>query len=150
VEVAFVSMEAVGGAFFAAVWAASVVWTVRDAGRRCSDPSLRIATAGAAVLLPFVGAGLYALTRPCEERLDVKARRLRMRMLERAFVESATSCVACRSPVEADFLCCPRCGEGLRRECDGCGGLVRPTWTACPWCTKPLDAPEESRLSEVA
>jgi len=143
-------MEVVGGAFFVALWAASVVWTVRDVRRRCSDPSLRVVSAGAAFLLPFVGAGLYALLRPCEERLDVKARRLRMRMLEGGFIETATRCVACRCPVEPDFLCCPRCGESLRRECEGCGGLVRLTWTACPWCTKPLEVPGEARLSEVA
>jgi len=143
-------MEAAGLAFFVAVWGGSVAWAVRDAGRRCSDPSLRFASAGAAVLLPFVGVALYLLVRPCEDRLDVKARRLRIQMLQRAFAEPASTCVACRHPVEPEFRCCPRCGERLRRACDRCGGLVRLTWTACPWCTKPLDVPEESRLSEVA
>jgi hypothetical protein len=151
VEAVFATMEGAGAAFFGSVWLASVAWTVRDAGRRCEDRSLLYASAGAAILLPFVGAGLYALARPCEDRLDVKARRLRIRMLERAFVEPASRCAACRFPVEPDFRCCPRCGESLRRECDGCGGLVRLTWTACPWCAKPLAAPaEEARLSEVA
>jgi hypothetical protein len=150
VEIAFVSMEAAGLAFFTAVWAASVVWVVRDAERRCSDPSLRVVSTGAAVLLPFVGAGLYLLIRPCEERLDVRARRLRIQMLQRSFAEPATTCAACMWPVEPEFKCCPRCGEHLRRACDRCGELVRLTWTACPWCTKPLDVPEESPLSEVA
>ncbi len=144
------SMEAAGAAFFAALWCASVVWTVRDAGRRCTDASLRVAAAGAAILAPFVGAGLYALARPCEDRLDVKARRLRMRMLESALVEPTERCPECAVPLEPEFRCCAVCGEHIRTECDGCGGLVRMTWTVCPWCTKPLVVHEESRLSEVA
>jgi hypothetical protein len=150
VEAAFVSMEAAGGAFFAAAWLASVVWTVRDAERRCSDPSLRVASGAAAVFLPFVGAGLYALARPCEERLEAKARRLRVRMLEGVFAEPAERCPECSAPLEPEFRCCAGCGERVRTECDGCGGLVRTTWTACPWCTKSLAVPEESSLSEVA
>jgi len=150
VEAAFVSMEAAGVAFFASVWAASVVWTIRDAGRRCDDPSLRFASAAAAVLLPFLGAGVYALARPCEERLEVKARRLRMQMLERALAEPAERCPECATPLAPEFRCCAVCGEHLRTECDGCGGLVRTTWTACPWCAKPAAVRQESPLSEVA
>ena len=144
-------MEAVGVAFFVAVWLGSVVWTARDASRRCNDPSLRVVSAAAAMLVPFVGAALYVLIRPCEERLDVEARRLRVRMLQSAFSEPAAKCAACSFPVEPDFRCCPRCGESLREACSGCGGLVRRTWTACPWCATPLDAPaEETSLPRVA
>lgn len=143
-------MEAAGLAFFTSVWAASVAWVVRDAGRRCTNPSLRVLSAGAAVLLPFVGALLYLLIRPCEERLDVRARRLRMQMLQRSLAEPSVTCPACRGPLEPEFKCCPRCGEHLRRACDRCGELVRLTWAACPWCTKPLAEPEEAPLSEVA
>jgi hypothetical protein len=148
VEAAFVSMEVAGLGFFGSLWLASVVWTVRDASRRCTDPSLRIASAGAATLLPFVGAGLYLLARPCEERGEVKARRLRIRMLEAALAGSTDRCPECSTALEPEFRCCPACGEHLRTECDGCGGLVGILWTACPWCTKALQA--EPELSEVA
>jgi hypothetical protein len=143
-------MEAAGAAFFAAVWLASVIWTVRDAERRCSDASLCVASAGAAILLPFLGAGLYALSRPCEERLEARARRLRIRMLETAFAEVHERCPECAAPLEPEFRCCAVCGERLRTECDGCGGLVRRAWTVCPWCTKPLIGQEAPQLSDVA
>jgi len=64
VEFVFFSMEAAGIGFFIAVWAASVIWTARDARRRCGHVSLRVGAPLAAILLPFVGAGLYALVKP--------------------------------------------------------------------------------------
>jgi hypothetical protein len=149
VEVAFVSMELAGAGFFGALWLASVIWTVRDAGRRCSAPSLRLAAAAAAIFVPFVGAAVYGLARPCEDRQEARARRLRMRMLEGAF-EPVERCPECAAPLEPDFRCCAVCGERVRDQCDGCGALVRTTWTVCAWCTKPLLVDEQSRLSEVA
>jgi Double zinc ribbon len=150
VEVVFFSMETAGAVFFAAVWFASIGWTVKDATRRCTDPSLRLAASVTAVLLPLVGAGLYMLVRPCEERLEVKARRLRIRMLETALASPADRCPECAAPLEPEFRCCAVCGKHVRTECDGCGGLLRTTWTACPWCTKPLVEHGEPRLPQVA
>ena len=144
------SMEAAGAMFFMALWAASVVWTFRDAGRRCGDPSLRLASAGAAIVLPFLGAGVYALLRPCEDRLDVRARRLRTQMLEASFVEVAERCPTCAVPLDPEFRCCAVCGEKVRTECQGCGGLLRMGWSVCPWCTKPQIVLEDEHLSEVA
>src|SRR5438093_13679582 len=76
------------------------------------------------VLVPFPGAGVYALIRPCEERLEVKARRLRMQMLERSLAEPAERCPECAAPLAPEFRCCAVCGAHLRTECDGCGGLM--------------------------
>jgi len=145
-------MEAAGVGFFVAAWAASIVWAIRDAARRCNDRSLRVTAALGAIALPFVGVGLYLLARPAEERLEVKARRLRIQMLERAFAERSATCSACGSPIQPEFRCCPQCGENLGKECHGCGELLRPAWSVCPWCTEPVaaDAPEEPALSEVA
>ena len=42
VQLVFFSMEAAGLGFFVAVWAASVLWTARDAQRRCGHASLRV------------------------------------------------------------------------------------------------------------
>jgi len=142
-------MALAGLAFFGALWLASVVWTVRDAGRRCDAPSLRLAAAAGAILLPFLGAAVYAFTRPCEERLEARARRLRMRMLEDS-LPPLERCAECATPVEPHFRCCVACGERVREECGGCGALVRTTWTVCAWCSTPLGVEEESLLSEVA
>ena len=131
-----------------ALWAASVVWTFRDAGRRCGDPSLRLASAGAAIVLPFLGAGVYALLRPCEDRLDVRARRLRTQMLEASFVEVAERCPTCAVPLEPEFRCCAVCGEKVRA---GAQVSAMLGWAgASPWCTKPQIVLEDEHLSEVA
>ena len=147
----FFSMEAAGIGFFVALWAASVVWTARDAGRRCGHVSLRLGAPLLALLLPFVGAGLYALVKPCEERADVRARRLRTRFFESAVAGAAERCPECATALEPEFRCCPACGERVRSTCGGCGQPVRTAWTTCPWCTKPVRQPaEDSALSEVA
>jgi hypothetical protein len=149
VELAFVSMAFAGAAFFGALWLASVIWTVRDASRRCDAPSLRIAAAAGAIFLPFLGAAVYAFARPCEPRLEARARRLRMRMLEDE-LQPGERCAECATPLEPEFRCCVACGERVREECGGCGALVRSTWTVCAWCTRPLGVEREPLLSEVA
>jgi len=142
-------MEAAGIAFFAAVWAASVIWTGRDAARRCSNPSRAVVSVLAALLLPLVGAALYILARPCEERLDLRARRLRIRMLETVLADPAERCPACEAALVPEFRRCPGCGLRVRSECDECGSLVHVSWAMCPWCTRVLSADGE-RLPEVA
>jgi hypothetical protein len=151
VELVFFSMEAAAVGFFIAVWLASVIWTARDAQRRCGHVSLRLGAPLAAVLLPIVGAALYALVRPCEERADVRARRMRTRFLENVVNGNAERCVECATPLEPEYRCCPSCGERVRSSCDGCGQPVRTLWTTCPWCTKPVvQTAKPAELSEVA
>jgi hypothetical protein len=151
VELVFSSMEAAGVGFFIAAWAASVIWTARDAARRCGHVSLRVGAPLVAILLPLAGAGLYALVKPCEERGDVRARRLRTRFLESVVNGDAERCPECATALQPDFRCCPACGERIRSICGGCGQPLRTVWTTCPWCTKPVGQPDEAAaLSEVA
>jgi Double zinc ribbon len=151
VELVFLSMEAAGIGFFVAAWAASVIWTARDAARRCRHASLRIGAPLTAILLPFAGAAIYALVKPCEERADVRERRLRRRVLECTLAGTDEPCPECATPLEPEFRCCPDCGERVRSTCGGCGAPVRTAWTTCPWCTKPLGEQDEAAvLSEVA
>jgi hypothetical protein len=104
----------------------------------------------AALVLPVVGAALYILIRPCEERLDVKARRLRILMLETVLAGPDELCPACAVALELEFRRCPGCGLRVRNECVGCGSLVHVGWAACPWCARPVPAQGDSRLPEVA
>jgi hypothetical protein len=152
VELVFFSMEAAAIGFFVAVWLASVVWTARDAQRRCGQISLRLGAPVVAVLVPFVGAALYALVKPCEERADARARRLRTRFFESVVNSDSERCVECATPLRPEFRCCPACSERVRFTCDGCGQPVRTWWTTCPWCTKPDARPDAvaAELSEVA
>ena len=150
-ELVFFTMEAAAIGFFMAIWVASVIWTARDAERRCGHSSLRLGAPLVAVLLPFVGAGLYALAKPCEERADVRARRVRTRFLESVVNGDTERCIECAAPIQPEFRCCPSCGERVRSTCDGCGRPVRTVWATCPWCTRSLGEGEEvAALSEVA
>jgi hypothetical protein len=152
VEIVFFSMEAAGVGFFLAAWAASVIWTARDARHRYGHVSLRLGAPLAAVLLPFAGAGLYALVKPCESRADVRARRMRTRFLETVVRVTGEQCAECATRLEPAFRCCPVCGERVRSTCEGCGEAVRTAWAKCPWCTKPVRQPVEvaAALSDVA
>jgi len=125
-------------AVIVAAWVGSVFWTARDAGRRCEHALSRFGWPLAAILLPFVGAGVYALVRPYELRTDVRARRMRTRMFESVLARrDEQTCAACATPLRPDFRCCPSCGERVRAECD-CGRLVGIDWAMCPWCTRPV------------
>jgi hypothetical protein len=151
VQLVFFSMEAAGLGFFVALWAASVVWTARDAQRRCGHASLRVGAPVVALLLPFAGAGLYALAKPCDDRNERTHRRLRNRMYEAILEDDDDRCGECATPLQPEFRCCPSCGERVRSACAGCGRLVSAAWAACPWCTNALaERDEAAELSEVA
>jgi len=48
-------------------------------------------------------------------------------------------CSVCLSTVQPDFLCCPRCGAPLRRDCPACRAVVQPDWVFCPRCRMRLE-----------
>jgi hypothetical protein len=141
------SVGAASIGFLGAAWLASVVWTARDAARRCNTVALRVVSTAMALFLPIVGAAVYRLVRPFETRAEVASRRLRTSSLRAMLDDVGERCVACRTPLEPEFRCCPSCGERVRKECRGCGGLVQVNWTTCPWCAKPVVEPA---LPEVA
>ena len=148
------SAAAAFSAFLVIVWAASVVWTARDAARRCAHVSLRIVSPLVALLVPFLGAAIYALVRPCEHRTDVRSRRMRTQMYEAMLAhEGEERCHACATVLQPEFRCCPACGQSVRSACGGCGRLVSTAWATCPWCEKARDEHDEheaAALSEVA
>jgi len=152
VQLVFFSMVAAGTAIIVAAWASSAVWTARDAQRRCGHVALRVGAPLAAIVLPFAGAALYALVRPCEERAHVKERRMRQRLFEATLVaRDDERCGECATPLRPEFRCCPTCGDSLRTACVGCGRLVGTSWSACPWCTTSLvERDQVAALSDVA
>ena len=122
----------------AAVWLVSAVWVWRDARVRCRGGRRRLAFALAA--LPFAGPVLYAALRPCESELDRRERTAFMRMLQTE-LDPGPRCLACRTPLESEYRCCPGCGLELKHPCDDCGSLVDVTWAACPRCASAVGAP---------
>src|SRR5881394_2707085 len=86
------------------VWAASIVWVMRDAAERGVN---KLAAFAMAVLIPFVGAFLYALVRPRTRLVDTRERELWVRLAEAT--AHTDRCRDCAAPIERDFVACPSC-----------------------------------------
>ena len=98
------SMEAAGAMFFVALWTASVVWTIRDAGRRCSDPSLQacLCRRGDIAAVPRCRRLRAAASLRGSARRQGPARCVR-RCSKPSFVEAAERCPSCAVPLEPEF-----------------------------------------------
>ena len=46
----------------------------------------------------------------------------------------AKPCPQCGSPVQEDFVFCPRCGAELLTACPECHRAVETGWTHCAFC----------------
>lgn len=120
------------------MWLASVAWAREDAQRRCGDPRLVRLAVAAAIALPLVGPGLYALLRPGRVRAEERERRVWRRYLE-SQLEPGERCLACLTALQPEFRCRPGCGDDLRTTCRRCGASLRIGWAACPSCLHPAD-----------
>lgn len=133
-DLLFAAIHTFGPVALLALWVGSAGWTIADTRRRC--PHRTRTWGGAAVALPLLGAGLYALVRPCEDRRSRYTRDLWLRYLE-AELEPGDRCLVCLTPLDPEYRCCPGCGDSLRSECRDCGSLMSIGWNACPRCLAP-------------
>jgi hypothetical protein len=124
-------------AVIAAIWLATVFWTVKDARRRIEDPWL-VAMAGMLGLIPFVGPFLYLFLRPPEYIEERRERELEIRAIEERLAEHDLRCPVCRGRVDASYLVCPVCTTRLKQACTECGSPLEPIWQACPHCATPV------------
>jgi hypothetical protein len=143
-DLVFAAIHTLGPLALLAFWLGSAGWTISDTRRRCPNRTWLWGAAAAGV--PILGAGFYALVRPCEDRRTRYTRDLWLRYLE-AELEPGERCLACLTPVEADFRCCPGCGDPLARECEECGALLRFGWIACPHCLVPATRPRRELVA---
>jgi hypothetical protein len=123
----------------AALWAGSAMWVYGDARRRLGGGRRAAGLLAGAITLPLAVPFLYACVRPAETVSERRERELARRLLEQERA-AGERCLRCRTPVEPEFLRCPRCAEGLRRACPGCRAPLRLHWSACPHCAQPLPA----------
>ena len=129
-------------------WLASAYWVFRDVRARTRDPRrARLATAIGAV--PVGGLVVYLCVRPAETLAERRERRLARRLFE-AELDPGDRCLACRTPLRPEFLCCPGCGESLRRPCEGCGQPLAYTWSVCPHCEAPAAVERDEPLRVIA
>ena len=47
-------------------------------------------------------------------------------------------CPVCDTPVQEQFVVCPKCGTKLHASCANCSAPVEPDWKVCPKCAQPL------------
>ena len=47
-------------------------------------------------------------------------------------------CPNCDTPVQEQFVVCPKCGTKLHASCSNCAAPVEPDWKVCPKCAQPL------------
>jgi double zinc ribbon protein len=121
-------------------WVTCLVWIARDVRARTTDRrAARLATAIGVV--PVAGAIVYLCIRPPETLEQRRERRLARRLFE-AELDPGERCLSCRTPLRPEFLCCPGCGESLRRPCGGCGRPLAYTWSVCPHCEEPALEPD--------
>jgi hypothetical protein len=86
--------------------------------------------------LPLTAVLVYAALRGGEPKGEHRARELRRLLLEEE-VYGGERCIECRTPVEPDWLRCPRCTAQLRQRC-ACGTTLKLHWSACPCCSMAL------------
>lgn len=145
-DLAFAAAQTILPLSFLTVWLASVAWAHGDARRRCGDPRLVRLAVGAVLALPLAGTALYALLRPGGVRADERERRVWRRYLE-SQLDQGERCLACLTPLQPEFRCCPGCGDDLRTTCGHCGATLRIGWAACPRCLQPAESPRFERAA---
>jgi hypothetical protein len=114
-------------------WLGPAAWMARDAEHRLRAPRRNVAAFAAGALLPAVAPLAWLLLRPHETLEEREERELTRRQLER-LLEPEERCLVCRTEIEPDFVCCPRCQTELRSRCGECSRPVELTWAACPYC----------------
>lgn len=121
-------------AWTAVLWLCSAAWAFAHARRHCRGAGTRWAALAVSLAVPFGGAALYALVRPCETKEERRLRSLRARVLEQELMPNEERCLVCRAPVAPAAACCASCDVELTHPCDDCGHPVRFGWVACPRC----------------
>ena len=127
------------------LWIGSAFWVYTDARMRFTRPDRPAQLLVAALLLPLATPLVYGCVRPAESVAERRERELTRRLLEEALTPGER-CLACRTPVEDDFLRCPGCAAELRRPCPECAMPLRLHWSACPHCAVEVAADPSLRL----
>ncbi len=116
------------------IWLAFIYWTYRDARLRSETITPAIFWAFIVLILNFLGLILYLILRPPEYIDDVIERDLEIEKMEMLLNSKQSSCPACGSPVNDDFLICPYCRKKLKSSCISCGKPLNLNWKVCPYC----------------
>ena len=120
-------------AFIVLLYVLSIVWTVRDAYLRGTNPLLW----GIVAIVPFVGCLVYAMMRPPLFASDREEQNIGLLLSQRELMAYG-ECPKCGYPTERDFVLCPNCHVRLKNQCPSCMRTLEPEWSVCPYCATPI------------
>ena len=124
-------------------WLGLALWVLRDARRRIGEPVLVFLATLVGLALPYIGALVYLVFRPCETLEDVRSRRVELQALEQQLARSQPApCPVCSSALEPDYIACPVCMTMLREPCARCNAPLEQLWQMCPYCATPVEPPQ--------
>ena len=115
------------------LWLALVFWTFKDARKRIEDPIIVGVAVLTTLVLPFMGAVVYAMLRPAEYLVEARERELEVRAMEQE-LQVMRACPSCGEIIRPDFVACPNCRRPLRSVCPSCDRVLEPGWKLCPFC----------------
>jgi RNA polymerase subunit RPABC4/transcription elongation factor Spt4 len=133
------------------LWVGLVLWTFKDARKRIEDPIIVGVAVLTSLVLPFMGAVVYAMLRPAEYLAEARERELEVRAMEQE-LQVMRACPSCGEIIRPDFVACPNCRRPLRSVCPSCDRVLEPSWKLCPFCghdprarrvPPPIDEPME-------
>lgn len=131
-------------AYLIAVWAAFVIWVVRDITNR--SESLIVQTFSILLVVAFTpvfGLPIYLLIRP------------RSTIFERYYEEvglaenGARVCDRCEREVGDAYRYCPYCRNELLSACPECGELIERDWEHCAYCGTNVEEAKKRKRDET-
>ncbi len=123
-------------AFLVVLWLTLCVWTFRDIQSRTRDVIAQVFATMLVLFFNIPGVLLYVLVRPKESLVQSYERSLQEEYMLQD-LEEREICPTCRVKTQPDFMFCFNCRTRLRRECPGCGSLIKLKWASCPFCGVP-------------
>jgi hypothetical protein len=123
-------------AFLVVLWFTLCFWTFRDIQSRTRDLVAQVFSVMLVLFFNIPGVLLYILVRPKETLAQAYERSLQEEYILQD-LEEREICPTCRVKTQPDFAFCFNCRTRLRRECTGCGHLIKLKWTSCPFCGTP-------------
>ena len=117
-------------AFFIVLWVLCIVYVAMDARRRGTVWILWTIIA----IVPILGLIAYIALRTPLYLSDREEQNLDITLRERQLSQYG-ECPKCGTPVERNFIACPKCATRLRNVCTRCNRPLEPDWVMCPYCT---------------
>lgn len=123
--------------YFFVIWAAFVVWIVKDITNRTTNLFLQVLSILLVIFLtPIFWLPIYLLIRPRSTIFEKYYEQEEFQDEELLIEEDIESskCPQCHKGIHDDYRICPYCELKLVTNCSKCKKEVKTYWKACPYC----------------